>query len=74
VLALESFRINDSTSKTRIVGGLAELGRKAVDVVPVVHTTNISNGVNVSVQITVMAFTPDSKVMYESANASAVVP
>jgi hypothetical protein len=74
VLALENFAINNGTpSATRIVGGLAELEPGDSADVPVVHTANIPNSVNVAVQITVMAFTPDSKVMYESATASAAV-
>jgi hypothetical protein len=75
ILVLEAFSINGaSPSDTRVAGGLAELEAGESAIVPVAHVDNLpGSAVNVSVSITVMAFTSAGQVMYQSATASAVV-
>jgi hypothetical protein len=52
-------------------GGLPELGPGESAIVPVTHAGVLPASGSVAIQITAMAFTPESEVMYESTSASA---
>lgn len=69
VVVNENFVINRGVpSDTRIAGGVESLPAGGSADVPVTHPANLPNtATEVAVQLTVMAFTPDGRVMYQSA-------
>lgn len=75
VVVMESYSIDrGSPADTRVAGGVAQLTPSATANVPVAHSGNLPAGAGaVSVQLTVMAFTPANEVMYESASRDALV-
>jgi hypothetical protein len=70
ILVLETFAIDGGDpSDTRVAGGLAQLDAGASAVVPVTHASPLPGGASqVAIQLTVMAFTPTSAVMYQGAD------
>lgn len=75
VLVVETFNVDGGTaSETRVAGGLERLEVGESATVPVTHLHPLPDpAAEVGIQLTVLAYTPDSRVMYQSEKLEAPV-